>query len=156
MDFITVIRGVRDVVTADVDGIRSAHYPAPNNLEAVDLPALVLYSGNPEERITINHRTTEQEWGGSMYGQLVTARLGDTPEEFASVDALLTPLVDAFRVDGDGNTAVERHPEMFGYGLYQLFVTGLWPSQRIGYGNQEYYGALVYWSFRLDRIPGGN
>ena len=149
------IAAIRDVVAADVDGIKGVHYPAPNNIEAIETPALVLYAGSPDADIQILHKGPgEQEWTGTIRGQLITAREGDTPEEFARIDDLLTPLVDAFGVDGDGGTVIERHPDLFGYGVYQCLITRQRPTLLIEYGALRFYGAEIFWSFRFDRITG--
>lgn len=154
MQLPTLIRAIRDVAAMDVPGLASTHYPAPNQIDAIEMPALILYAGSPDEDIQITHKTTEQEWVGTIAGHLLTAREGDTPEEFAAVDDLLTPMVDAFSVDADGLSVVERHPERFGNGVYRCLLTRERPTQLIEYGSLKYYGAVLSWSFRFDRAPG--
>ena len=143
-------------VVDDVPGVARAYYPAPNALKAGTLPVVVLYwTGN--EPTTITHQAdAEQMWVGTVTGHLITARAGDTPQEFARVDDLIVPIVDAFAMDADGQTVVERHPERFGYGVYRCLITAVNPTQRIPFAGQDYYGAELVWSFRLDRRTGSN
>jgi hypothetical protein len=149
-----LIRAIRDVIAADVPGVGTAHYPAPNTLNQT--PAVVLYwSGN--EPTSITHQSgQEQMWTGPVIGHLLTARVGNTPQEFARVDDLIVPLVDAFAMDADGQTVTERHPELFGYGVYHCLLTRVMPTQAIPYAGHDYYGAELTWTFRLDRDTGSD
>ena len=128
---------------ATVPGIASAYYPAPNNLEAADCPAVVLFWGGDQDTL-IEPDMNEETWLPAIMARVMVPRNGDTPQEFASVDALLTPLVDAFpigtvRLDGvSGNVDV-------------LYVNRLRPSLQVGYGAHEFYAAEVYFRCKFHR-----
>src|SRR5690606_25567352 len=95
----------------------------------------------------------EQQWAGTLTGHLVTARKGNTPQEFAAVDDLIVPIVDAFAVDSAGRSVVERQPARFG-GVVRCIVTAARPTQEIEFAGQPYYGAVLTWTYRIDRTTG--
>jgi hypothetical protein len=148
-----LIRAIRDVVD-DVPGVAKAYYPAPNGLNAAALPAVVLYWSGTEPSAITHQAFDEQLWAGTITGHLLTARKGDTPQEFGRIDDLITPVVDAFAMDGEGMTVTERHPERFGGGVYRCLLTAVNPTQSIPFAGQDYYGAELMWSYRLDRRTG--
>jgi hypothetical protein len=149
-----LIGAIRDVA-ATVPGIGSVHYPAPNTLEHVEMPALVLYWGAREGDTVITHQSPgDQLWMPVIKGDLLLSRLGETQTEFAEVDALLTLLVDAFGVDVTGLTVIERNPQFFGRRVYQCLVDRLRPTMGIRYAGLDYYGAEIFWSSRLNRETG--
>lgn len=127
----------------DVNGIASAHYPAPNYIDASECPAVVLYWGGDQDTL-IEPDMNEETWLPAIMARVMVPRDGDTPQEFAKVDALLTPIVDAFpigtvRLDGiSGNVDV-------------LYVNRLRPSLQVGYADSQYYAAEVYFRCKFHR-----
>ena len=77
-------------------------------------------------------------------GQWLVARVGDTPREFATVDSLLTPLVDAFAVP------VNTIPALAGK-VHRCHITRIRSSLQLGYAGHEYYGAELSWSIKFHR-----
>ena len=128
-----------------VAGIKSAHYPATNFLNESELPALVLYWGGPDETtIEPSNASGGSLWLPAVMGQLLVARVGDTPREFATVDSLLTPLVDAFAVP------VNTIPALAGK-VHRCHITRIRSSLQLGYAGHEYYGAELSWSIKFHR-----
>ena len=129
----------------EVPGIASAHYPAPNYLEAADCPAVVLYWGGDQDTTIEPDFNTDETWLPAIMARVMVPREGDTPQEFATVDALLTPIVDAFPVGSvtylDG---LSGHVDV-------LYVNRLRPSLQVGYGAHEYYAAEVYFRCKFHR-----
>lgn len=149
----SLISAIRDVLPT-VDGVKRAYYPAPGQLQDSDLPAVVLYWGAPDGDTLITHESlNDQMWVPVIRGDLMVAQLGETAKEFAQVDALLTPIVDAFAMDGEGISITDRDPA-FGARIYQCQIERLRPTQQILYAGHSYYGAQIFWSCRLDRVTG--
>ena len=147
-----LIAAIRDTV-AEVPGIGAAYYPAPNTL-GQRMPAVILYWDGDEPTAITHQDGAEQMWIGTVTGHLITSRVGNTHQEFARVDDLITPIVDAFAMDAGGRAVTERHPERFGYGVYRCLLTRARPTQSIPYAGHEYYGAVLTWEYRLDRTTG--
>lgn len=81
---------------AQVPGIASAYYPPPNVLDEADLPAIVVFAGDPNRESVIQPDMDGQMWTPAIMARLYGVRQGDTPEEMGPIDALITPIVDAF------------------------------------------------------------
>ena len=127
----------------EVPGIASAHYPAPNYLEAADCPAVVLYWGGDQDTL-IEPDMNEETWLPAIMARVMVPREGDTPQEFARIDELLTPIVDAFPI------GTVRLPNTGGH-VDVLYVNRLRPSLQVGYANHEYYAAEVYFRCKFHR-----
>ena len=128
---------------ADVPGVASAHYPAPNNLEASDCPAVVLYWGGDQDTL-IEPDMNEETWLPAIFARVMVPREGDTPQEFAHIDELLTPIVDAFPIGTVRLGGVTGNVDV-------LYVNRLRPSLQVGYANHEYYAAEVYFRCKFHR-----
>lgn len=131
---------------ATVDGIASAHYPAPNVLDADDCPAIVLYWGGPEPtRLEPSNATGGTMWLPTVLARIYTPRVGDTPEEFAVVDALVTPVIDALTVPVQAmGLTLTGHVD-------RITPTSVSPTLELPYAGQSYYGAEIVLSMKFHR-----
>ena len=144
MDVPTLLASMSGVIRT-VPGIRSAHYPAPNYLDASELPAVVLYWGGADETtIDYSNATSGTMWEPAVMAQLLVAREGDTPQEFAAVDDLITPIVDAFAVP------VTSIPELAGK-VHRCRVSRVRSSVMLEYGQSRFYGAELSFSIKFHR-----
>ena len=144
MDVPELLRAMADVI-GDVPGIGSASYPAPNTIDEADLPAVVLYWGGPDETLIDHSNATGGTlWQPSVMAQLLTARVGDTPQEFAVIDALITPIVDAFAVP------VNSIPALAGK-VHRCRVSRIRSSLQIGYGQSQFYAAEFSFDIKFHR-----
>src|SRR5690349_19730934 len=76
---------------------RSAYDAPPNTLDRADLPAVVLF-WDGEEDTTVQPDMNAFLWLPVIRARIyAAAREGDTPQEFATGNALVTPLVNAFQ-----------------------------------------------------------
>lgn len=135
---------------ASAEGIRGGYYPAPNSLQKAKLPAAVVFSGSPASESVIARDTGGmQVWTPAVLVQILGPRLGNTPQEFANIDRLIMPVVDAFdqplTVTVDGK---RQH-------IDRCHVTGYRGSLGINYAGQEHYGAEIYLSIKFRRPAGG-
>jgi hypothetical protein len=134
---------------ATVPGMASGHYPAPNNIERADLPTAVIYSGSPNaESVILRNTGGGQVWQPAVLVQVLGPREGDTPQEFATIDALILPIVDAFEerltVTVNGRT---QH-------IDRCHVTGYRGSMIVAYAGVNHYAAEVYLSIKFRRTRG--
>lgn len=137
---------------ATVPGVKSAHYPAPNQLQPSQFPAVVLFWGRDGVTTRI---TADEMWSPAVTGQLLFPRNGDTPFEFSKVDELVTPIHDAFGVDADGNmVALDRLVGLGGH-LDRCLLSEVETSLEIPYAGHQYYGARLYFDIKMFRTPGG-
>lgn len=132
-----------------VEGIRDGYYPAPNSLQRAKLPAAVVFSGSPVAESTIARDMSGQVWTPSVLVQILGPRVGNTPQEFAAIDALIVPVVDAFdqplSVTVDGRT---QH-------IDRCIVTGYRGSLQVDYAGTLHYAAEIYLSIKFRRPAGG-
>ena len=136
-----------------VDGIVDAFYPAKNQVQ--NSPAVALYWSGPQNT-RIEHGTGGQMWIVSVKAQVLGNRQGnDTPAEFARVDNLLTPIVDAFAVDPDGHgvNSILDFPADIDGRVSRVLLTDLRPSLQIQYAGVIYYAAELYWDIKFHRVP---
>lgn len=132
-------------VAATVPGLKSAHYPAANYINDAELPALVLYWGGPDEtRIEFSNASGGDLWLPAVMGQLLVARLGNTPQEVAAVDALIHPLVDAF------NRPIAEIPELAGK-VHRCRVSRLRSMISVRYAEHDYAAAEFYFDVKMHR-----
>ena len=134
---------------ATVPGIASAHYPAPNVLDADDCPAIVLYWGGPEPtRLEASNASGGTMWLPTVLARIYTPRAGDTPQEFARVDSLVTPVIDALNVPVKAmNLSLTGHVD-------RITATSVSPTLEIGYAGSTYYGAEIVISMKFHRKIG--
>jgi hypothetical protein len=135
--------------TASVPGMASGHYPAPNTVEYADLPAAVVFSGSPNaESVIVRNTGGGQLWEPAVLVQVLGPRAGDTPQEFATIDALILPIVDAFEerlsVTVNGRT---QH-------IDRCHVSGYRGSMIVNYAGVNHYAAEVYLSIKFRRTRG--
>lgn len=131
-----------------VDGITTAHYPAPNALNDAALPAAVVYSGSPTGESTIGRDLGSQVWTPAVMVHLYGKRVGNTPQEFAAIDRLIVPVVDAFT--GPLTVDVDGTPQH----IDRVLVSGYRGTLTLGYAGQEHYGAEFYLSIKFRRAGG--
>lgn len=128
----------------EVPGVASAHYPAPNYLDGSECPAVVLYWGGDQDTQIGPDFNTDETWLPMLTARVMVPREGDTPQEFARIDALLTPIVDAFPVGTVRLEGVSGHVDV-------LYVNRLRPSLEIEYAGHKFYGAEVFFSCKFHR-----
>ncbi len=148
MDVPMILGGMADRIKAAVPEVAAAHYPAPNRIDRT--PAVVLYWGSDGEDTVIQTDMRGRMWLPVVKAQLLGARLGDTPEEFAVIDRLITPVVDAF----DTGLPASLLAGLDGH-VDRVQVTRLRPSIHIFYAGHTYYGAELFFSIKFHRRPGG-
>lgn len=148
MDVPTILRAMAAKV-ATVEGVNAAHYPAPDTISKPR--TAVLYWGSDVDT-TIERGTNGGElWLPAVKMQLLTPRTGsNTPREFALIDDLITPVVDAFRVDPDGGGASRILPGLPGH-LDRVFVDRIRPTLLINYAGSDHYGAELFFSMKFRR-----
>jgi hypothetical protein len=133
-----------------VPGIKSAHYPAINSIQDKQLPAAIVYSGSPNAESLIERNTGGiQLWTPAVMVQLLGKRVGNTPQEFAAIDALIVPVVDAFHsgftVDVDGRP---QH-------IDRVLVNSYRASMQVEYAGHVHYAAEFYLSIKFRRSGEG-
>lgn len=140
-----LMRAMADYITST--GIAKGFHEPPPVLERADLPAVVLFwDGDEGTTITPDHR-------GDMWLPVIRARFygaaqeGDTPQEFSIINSRITPLVDAFHGAGLPNMYLS---ELDGH-VDRLRVTRIQPSLELGYANQQYLGADLFFSAKFHR-----
>ena len=133
-----------------VAGVADAFYPAKNQLAGT--PAVALYWNGPLNT-RIEHTTGGQMWIVSLKAQVLGNRMGnDTPAEFARVDNLITPIVDAFAIDPDGHGANAILPGLPDT-VSRILPVEVRPSLAISYAGVTYYGAEIYFDCKFHRTP---
>lgn len=141
-----VIRAMRPVIAA-VSGVNAAHYPAPQTVKQG--PDVVLYWGG-NATTTITQEMTRRLWQPVVRAQIITPLRGNTPAEFARIDDLITPIVDAF----DAGTPTQVMPSLGG-AVDRCQVVEILGSLLIDYAGHQFYGAEIYWSIKFHRRAGG-
>jgi phage gp37-like protein len=134
-----------------VPGVAAAHYPAPDALETS--PAVVLFWGGTDEATTIDHGP-DQQWVATVLARVLVAHLGDTPSEYARIDELITPIVDAFAADGSDETAVERTGWFGGTAsghVSRVLPVRVRPSLRTTYAGEACYAADIVFDVKVHR-----
>lgn len=128
-------------------GLATGFHEPPPGLERADLPAVVLFWDGEEGT------TLAAEHGRDMWLPVIRARLygaameGDTPQEFATINRIITPLVNAFHAGGLPNmylSGLDGHVD-------RLRVTRINPSLELTYGNQQYLGADLFFGAKFHR-----
>lgn len=130
---------------ATVPGVASAYHTPPNTLQAADLPAVVLFWHDT----VILPDSDGQLWLPVIRAQVLVSRDGDTPQEYASVWELITPIVDAFPV-GPTDTYLDG---LDGHVDHILVSRDrpIRPSLLIGYARHMYFGAEIYFDAKFHR-----
>jgi hypothetical protein len=136
-------------LNSSVPGVKSAFYPFPNKLERADCPAVVV---EPVESL-IDHGTNDQKWESTIKLTIMEPRNGETPKEFARVNELATPVVDAFLTDPDGRGVRRVVPGLRGV-VNKISASRVVYSVQVSYGTQ-YAAAEVYLDVKFHRTPGG-
>lgn len=131
----------RSYAAASGAGLRSAHYPAPGSTPAV--PSLVvLWDGFDVSE------ANEQIWIHRFRGLLFTA-LNRIEAEIALVDALVTPIVDAFSPNANpGNYHL-------GGGVDFCMLERAELSIPLSYNAVDHYGGRLFWRVKARRFAGG-
>lgn len=136
-----VITAMRDVIAA-VDGVTAAHYPAG---KVVKTPLeVVLYWGASDSDTEIGMDMSQRMWQPVVRAQVLTPTKGNTEAEFARIDNILTPIVDAFDT-GNGS---------LGGLVNRCQVVRVRPTLMIDYAGHSYYGAELYFSIKFHRRAG--
>lgn len=138
-EIITAMAGV----IRTVDGISAVHYPAPQTVKQG--PDVVLYWGGDGDT-AIGMDLSQRMWEPLVRAHVLTPLKGNTPAEFARIDNLLTPIVDAF----DIGSTTQVMPSLAG-AVNRCQVVRLRPSLLIEYAGHSYYGAEIYWSIKFHR-----
>jgi hypothetical protein len=130
-----IITAMRDVIR-DVDGINAAHYPAPHTIKQG--PDVVMYWGGDTDT-AISMDLSQRMWEPVVRAQILTPLRGNTPAEFAVIDDLITPIVDAF----DTGSATQVMPSLSG-AVNRCQVVRVRPTLLIDYAGSQFYGAEIY------------
>lgn len=150
MDLPRVIRGMASVIR-EVPGVAAAHYPAPDALETS--PVVVLFWGGTDEATTIDHGP-DQLWVAMVLARVLVTHQGDTPSEYARIDELITPIVDAFATDASDETAIERTAWFGGTASGQVsrvLPVKVRPSLRTTYAGKPCYAADIEFDVKIHR-----
>lgn len=150
-DLVTLLQGLATYLTT-VAGIKRGIYPAIGHPAPGDLPAVVLFSGSPQGMTLIEPDADGAMWTAELAGQLLVANQGDTGKDIHAADRLITPLVDAFTVNGSGRNPALDAIDAGGQVDY-LTLYGLQPGG-ITYAGQQYVGANLYFRAKFHRYPG--
>ncbi len=144
MDVPAVLTAMAEVIRS-VPGVKSAHYPAPNSLSANNCPAVVMYWGGTDETMVSDLNVSSGTmWQPSVMAQILIPRSGDTPQEFASVDALITPIVDAFA------RPTAEIPALAGK-VHRCHATRIRSSLQLDYAGSAYYVAEINFDIKFHR-----
>lgn len=147
MDVPTLLKAIALRISA-VDGVGAAHYPAPDTLNRY--PEVVLYWGSDVDT-TIEWKGSQGLWLPAIKAQVMGPRTGDsTPKEFAVIDNLLTPIVDAFDTGPDGGGVSRVLPDLPGH-VDHVDIVRLRPTLLINYAGHVHYGAELYFSVKMRR-----
>jgi hypothetical protein len=137
-----------------IPGISSGHYPAPNQLNPEDLPAVVFYRGSDLAMGHVDHDGTSQMHTPAIRASLLVARsAGDVEVDFETADDLVDTLYDAFGIDQDGRTiALERMTGLTGH-VDQFLMTDDKSSLQINGAGGVFYGSFLYFFLKFHRVP---
>lgn len=127
-------------------GIAEALYPATGRVPK--LPGLVLFW---DETPITEAGGSEQYWLMTVKGHLFVALKGSTEKEIARADGLIAPLVDVFKPGTDARTLLDPST---GDRVSHCRVERVRPTQEIGYGGHQHYGAEIYFGIKLRRFAG--
>lgn len=96
MDVPTLMEAMAGVM-AGVPGVKTAWDKPPNSPATTQLPGIVLlWDGQVPTRIEASNMHGGTMWVTTIRANILTARKGDTPQEFVKSRSLITPIVDAF------------------------------------------------------------
>lgn len=144
MDVPAVIKAMAEVIR-DVPGIKTVHYPAANSLTATQCPAVVLYWGGTDETLASDLNVSSGTmWQPAVMAQVLIPRTGDTPKEFARVDALITPIVDAFA------RPTAEIPALAGK-VHRCHATRIRSSLQLDYAGSSFYVAEINFDIKFHR-----
>lgn len=135
-EIITAMAGV----IRTVDGINAVHYPAPQTVKQG--PDVVLYW----DETLVSMDLSQRMWIARIKAHVLTPLKGNTPAEFARIDNLLTPIVDAF----DTGSTTQVMPSLAG-AVNRCQVVQLLPSRLVEYAGHNYYGAEIFWETKFHR-----
>ena len=144
MDVPTLLTAMAEYIRT-IPGVASAHYPAPNALQAAECPAVVMFWGGVDET-TVDHSnaTSGTLWLPRVMARVYIPREGDSPQEFAKLDAMVTPLVDAFAVP------VNSIPTLAGK-VHRCRITRIRPMLQTEYAGHQYVVAEFYFDIKFHR-----
>jgi hypothetical protein len=146
MDMPLLLGRMADVVRL-VPGIMDAHYPAPPTIE--DGPRAVIYWGGPEMTHVSYGSGTEQRWLPSATCQLLIPEMGHTPQEFATIEGLITPIVDAFVPETEGWDYMRAASY-----VDRCEVRTIQSRLQVNYAGHLHYAAELYFSIKFHRSAG--
>lgn len=148
MDVPTLLRAMALRIAA-VPGVGAAHYPAPDTLNR--FPVVVLYWGSDVDTTIERAGSDVSLWLPAIKAQVMGPRTGDsTPKEFATIDNVLTPIVDAFDTGPDGGGVSRILPDLPGH-VDRVMVTRIRPTLLITYAGHVHYAAELYFSVKMRR-----
>lgn len=142
VDVPAILTAMRDVIAA-VNGVNACHYPAPKIVN--QRREVVLYWGGDADTL-VAMDLNQRMWEPTVRAHILTPMKGNTPSEFAEIDNLITPIVDAF----DAGTATQVMPSLNG-AVNRCQVVRIRSSLEIVYAGHQYYGAELYWSIKFHR-----
>lgn len=144
MDVPTLLTALADYIRT-IPGVASAYYPAPNALNADECPAVVMFWGGVDET-TVDHSNASGGtlWLPGVMGRVYIPRAGESPQEFAKVDAMVTPLVDAFAVP------VASIPGLAGE-VHRCRINRIRPMLETTYAGQQFVCAEFSFDIKFHR-----
>lgn len=134
-----------------IPGVAACHYPPPSSLQTS--PTVVLFWGGPAGETTIAHNANYQLWTVPVTARILVTAEGNTPREFGRIDALITPLVDAFTVNSDPNALATDLPGLSGH-VSAIRAERVLSSLTVAFAGRECYAADVMFSVTFRRRPG--
>ena len=138
-EIITAMAGV----IRTVDGVNACHYPAPQKI-TFKCEVVLYWGGQVPTNISMD--MNQRMWQPYVRAHILTPMKGNTPAEFAVIDNLITPIVDAF----DTGTATQVMPSLGG-AVNRCQVVDILGSQQIDYAGNQHYGAEIIWSIKFHR-----
>lgn len=138
-----IVTAMRDKI-ATVVGVANCHYPAPQKIAR--RREVVLYWGRADQETQISMDLGQRLWQPAVMAQILTPAEGNTPAEFAEIDALITPIVDLF----DEGTATQVLPSLNG-AVNRVQVVSVRTPLLIEYAGVPHYGAEIYFSIKFHR-----
>ncbi len=135
-----------------IPGVKRGLYPAVGHPAPGDLPAVVLFSSSTRGNSLVESNADGAMWSPEIMGQLLMPNQGDTGKDILAVDALITPIVDAFTINATGrNPAIDAIDS--GGHIDQLLIDAYFTGG-VSYAGQSYYGANLFHRIKWHRYPG--
>lgn len=139
---------------ATIPGISTGHYPAPNQLNPEDLPAVVFYRGSDLAMGHVEHDgNTQMHLPAVRASLLVALSAGDVEIDFETADDLVDTLYDAFGISQEGTTVALDHMTGLNGHVDQFLMVDDKSSLEIGGAGGKFCGSFLYFFLKFHRVP---